>query len=77
MKISSFCVPWKKPILLLRVQKAVNTNISKRLIKDLPYSWYFPSFAALEKIAKEFFRYHFFNQCDKIRNFVQFVKSVI
>ena len=36
MKISSLRVPWKKPILLLRVQKAVNTNISKRLIKDLP-----------------------------------------
>ena len=36
MKISSLRVPWKKPILLLRVQKAVNTNISKTLIKDLP-----------------------------------------
>ena len=36
MKTSSLRVPWKKPILLLRVQKAVNTNFSKRLIKDLP-----------------------------------------
>ena len=36
MKISSLRVPWKKPILLLRMQKAVNTNICKRLIKDLP-----------------------------------------
>ena len=36
MKTSSRRVPQKKPILLLRVQKAVNTNISKRLIKGLP-----------------------------------------
>ena len=36
MKISSLRLPWKKPILPLWVQKAVNTNITKRLIKGLP-----------------------------------------